>query len=456
MTAKILIVDDLPSNIKLLQAKLTAEYYTVITATSGPEAIRMAEEHQPDLILLDVMMPGMDGYETCKNMRTNPAIAYIPIVMVTALDNTTSNRVNGLSAGADDFLTKPIDDVALFSRIKSLTRFKILVDELRLRGKTTKDMSMVDYNIMHYANQISDGKILIIDEDKIRAESINNVLQESFQETTILSDPIQNINFTNAAKYDLLIIDMHFAGDGLRLCSEFRNSNEESRYTSVLLLIDESEDTNILHKAFDIGISDYIMVPICNNELVARVNLQIKKKRYQNALRSHLKNNAEMSIRDSLTGCYNRRYFEMYFQNILNESQEKDKPLSVMLLDIDHFKQVNDSLGHQVGDEILQQICKRIFNSIRISDLLARYGGEEFVIIMPETCIEEATLVADRLRRIIAESPFTTSAGPLNKTLSIGAANLRSGETAEQLLTRADKLLYVAKKTRNSVVSEKI
>ncbi|WP_169193634.1 PleD family two-component system response regulator [Anaplasma platys] len=457
MTARILVVDDLPANIKLLQAKLAKEYYSVLTAMSGPEAIEMAKAHQPDIILLDVMMPGMDGYETCKLLRADPAITYIPIVMVTALDNTTENRVNGLSSGADDFLTKPIDDIALLSRIRSLTRFKIIVDELRLRGKTTEDMSMIDGSIMHYANQIADGKILIIDEDKIRAEGINNVLQAYFQETAIFSDPTQTMDFKNTASYDLLIMDLHFAGDGLRLCSEFRNCNEETRYTPVLLVFDEGEDRTILRKAFEIGISDYLMIPICNNELIARVNLQIKRKRYQDALRMHLKSNAEMSIKDPLTGCYNRRYFDMYFQNIAKESVEKEKDLSVMILDLDHFKQVNDTLGHPIGDELLKKMQERIFDSIRISDLLARLGGEEFVIILPETNARKATSVAERLRKGVAEVPFITSAGPIIKTLSIGVAEFRrSVETPEQLLARADELLYEAKKSRNAVVSDAV
>ena len=456
MTAKILVVDDLLSNVKLLQAKLTGEYYSVLTAMSGPEAIKMAQEHHPDIILLDVMMPGMDGHETCRRLRADPAITYIPIVMVTALDNTTENRVNGLNAGADDFLTKPIDDVALFSRIRSLTRFKILVDELRLRGKTTTDMSAVDGNIMSYANKIEDGKILIMDEDSIRADGINNVLQENFRETVILSNPAQSINLTNAADYELIIIDLHFAGDGLRQCSNFRN-NKETRYTPILLLLDEGEDKSVLDKASEIGISDFITVPICNNELIARVSLQIKRKRYQDALRMHLKSNAEMSIKDPLTGCYNRRYFDMYFHNIINASREKNKDLSLMIMDVDHFKQVNDSLGHAVGDEILQQMCDRVFDNLRVSDLLARFGGEEFVAILPETDIKDAVAVAERLRHKIESKPFNTSAGPINKTLSIGVSGLNKANAEhdyKNLLARADELLYEAKKTRNAVVSD--
>ncbi|MGN7661392.1 MAG: PleD family two-component system response regulator [Anaplasma sp.] len=453
MTARILVVDDLIANVKLLQAKLTKEYYNVLTAMSGEEAIKTAKEKQPDLILLDVMMPDMDGYETCKRLREDPATTYIPIVMVTALDNTTDNRVSGISSGADDFLTKPINDVALFSRIRSLTRFKILVDELRLRGKTNTEMSAVDGGIMHYANQISDGRIMIIDSDKIRSEHLNGVLQEHFLETVVVDNPSQVVNLHNAEGYDLFIIDLNFDGDGLRLCSNFRSSNE-TRYTPVLVLLDESEGTEILSRAFEIGISDYLMAPIDSNELIARVNVQVKRKRYQDALRMHLENNAEMSITDPLTGCYNRRYFDMHFQNIVNESSSKNKNLSIMILDVDHFKQVNDTLGHPVGDELLKQMRKRIFDNVRVSDLLARFGGEEFVVILPDTAIGEASTAAERLRNKISEEPFVTSAGAIEKTVSIGVAEFREGEDAQEFLNRVDKCLYSAKETRNTVVSD--
>ena len=132
MSARILVVDDIEANVRLLQAKLEAEYYEVIPAKSGPEALKLAAETRPDIVLLDVMMPGMDGFEVCRRLRDDAATRHIPIVMITALDGRR-DRLTGLEAGADDFLTKPIDDVALFARVRSLTRLKIVIDELRQR-----------------------------------------------------------------------------------------------------------------------------------------------------------------------------------------------------------------------------------------------------------------------------------------------------------------------------------
>src|SRR3569832_63457 len=135
MTARVLVVDDILSNVKLLEAKLTAEYFEVVSAFNGLECLKKMEEAPPDIVLLDVMMPGMDGFEVCRRIKGNPKTAHVPVVMVTALDQP-SDRVAGLEAGADDFLTKPVDDAALFARVRSLVRLKMMTDELRMREST--------------------------------------------------------------------------------------------------------------------------------------------------------------------------------------------------------------------------------------------------------------------------------------------------------------------------------
>ena len=143
MTARILIVDDLLPNIKLLEARLTAEYFDVLSATNGPEALALCREDRCDIVLLDVMMPGMDGFEVCRRLKADPATAHLPVVMVTALDQP-ADRVRGLEAGADDFLTKPVDEVALIARVRSLARLKVMLDELRARADTSASLGLVD------------------------------------------------------------------------------------------------------------------------------------------------------------------------------------------------------------------------------------------------------------------------------------------------------------------------
>jgi DNA-binding response OmpR family regulator len=130
VSARILVVDDVPANVKLLEARLSAEYFQVMTASSGADALKICERGECDMILLDVMMPDMDGFEVCRRLKSNPATHFIPVVMVTALDSSV-DRVRGLEAGADDFLTKPVSDVVLIARVRSLTRLKMMTDELR-------------------------------------------------------------------------------------------------------------------------------------------------------------------------------------------------------------------------------------------------------------------------------------------------------------------------------------
>src|SRR5579871_4417543 len=162
MTARVLVVDDVPSNIKLLEARLVAEYFDVDSAANGADALKRIDVQEPDIVLLDVMMPGMDGFEVCRRVKNNPRTAHIPIVMVTALDQT-SDRVAGLDAGADDFLTKPVDDAALFARVRSLVRLKMMTDELRMREATGSGMGLVDPAAKLSENAPS-GKILLIED----------------------------------------------------------------------------------------------------------------------------------------------------------------------------------------------------------------------------------------------------------------------------------------------------
>src|SRR6201990_2653081 len=167
MTARVLVVDDILSNVKLLEAKLSAEYFEVATAFNGLECLAKMEQIVPDIVLLDVMMPGMDGFEVCRRIKSNPKTAHVPVVMVTALDQP-SDRVAGLDAGADDFLTKPVDDAALFARVRSLVRLKMMTDELRLRETTGPSMCLRDpTDQLQGANP--SGRILVIED---RPESV--------------------------------------------------------------------------------------------------------------------------------------------------------------------------------------------------------------------------------------------------------------------------------------------
>src|SRR6476659_9397091 len=163
MTARVLVVDDVPANVKLLEARLSAEYFDVVTAMSGKDALSICERAECDLVLLDVMMPDMDGFEVCQRLKSNPATHHIPVVMVTALDHP-SDRVRGLDAGADDFLTKPVSDVALVARVRSLSRLKMAADELRMRALTSREIGINDPEMAALSETGSNGRVLLVDD----------------------------------------------------------------------------------------------------------------------------------------------------------------------------------------------------------------------------------------------------------------------------------------------------
>ena len=174
MSARVLVVVDVPANAKLLEARLSAEYFDVVTALNGPEALEICERAQCDIVLLDVMMPEMDGFEVCRTLKANPATHHIPVVMVTALDQP-SDRVRGLEAGADDFLTKPVSDIALIARVRSLTRLKLVTDELRMRALTSKEIGIQDPLLAAVADAGRGGRILIVDDRRSSYERIAKV-----------------------------------------------------------------------------------------------------------------------------------------------------------------------------------------------------------------------------------------------------------------------------------------
>jgi two-component system cell cycle response regulator len=454
MTARVLVVDDIAANVKLLDARLSAEYFDVITAMNGHDALAACERAECDVVLLDVMMPGLDGFEVCRQLKGNPATHHIPVVMVTALDQP-ADRLRGLDAGADDFLTKPVSDVALVARVRSLARLKMMTDELRMRAVTSKEIGIQNPEREAVSDQGRQGRILLIDDRATSHERIAAMLKDEHA-VEVKSDPNDALFRAAEGHYDLVIVSLALQNfDGLRLCSQLR-SLDRTRNVPILA-ISEGDSNARLVRGLEIGVNDYLMRPIDGNELLARVRTQIRKKRYTERLRDNVQMSIEMAITDPLTGLYNRRYMESHLNSLLEQAASRKKPLTVLVLDIDYFKAINDTHGHDAGDDVLREFSFRIKKSIRGIDLACRYGGEEFVVVMPETDLTVATMVAERLRRRIATEPFPVQDGAraLEVTISVGISALAKDDTAANILKRADAALYRAKRDgRNRVVPD--
>ncbi|MBP9694043.1 MAG: PleD family two-component system response regulator [Alphaproteobacteria bacterium] len=455
MSARILVVDDVKANVKLLEVKLLREYFSVITAMDGAEALSKIESESPDIVLLDVMMPGMDGFQVCQKIRANPKTDHIPVIMITALSEP-EDRVKGLEAGADDFLTKPINDVALLARVKSLVRLKILIDEFKTRAITSEDLGVVSGSQKDVVQTYQNARILLLNDMSYDAERLTKILQKdhhvvihhqkilSFDENIVKGD------------FDLAIIDLNLSTqDGLRIVSEIRN-HEKTRNLPILLIGEEADFERVL-KGLEIGALDYVLRPIDDSELLARARTQIKRKRYQERLKQSYHDSLNLALTDSLTGVYNRRYVDAHLPKLIAKALQENKHLSVLMFDIDHFKKINDTYGHIVGDEILKQVTSRVNGIVRGSDFLARLGGEEFLVVLPDTDLKTSSGIGERLLTVVSENQFDVKelTVPIPVTISVGMAHIDAEQCATMscLLKNADDALYKAKENgRNRLI----
>ena len=451
MSARILVVDDIEANVRLLEAKLTAEYYQVLTATDGISGLAVAASERPDIILLDVMMPGMDGFQVCRRLKEDPLTRHIPVVLVTALDGR-NDRIQGLEAGADEFLTKPIDDVVLYAPVRSLTRLKLVLDELRQREDSGRKLGVIGAAAGRLAG--AGGRVLVVDDNERQAQRLATELAVEHR-PVIEADP-EKAHLTARGPVDLVIVNATSKGfDGLRFAAQLR-SQEATRHLPILALVD-SDDRMRAIKALEIGVNDLLSKPIDPEELAARARTQIKRKRYTDLLRNNLDQSLEAAVTDQLTGLHNRRYMTGQLTALVARAAQGGEPVAALLVDLDHFKKINDSFGHDVGDEVLREFAVRLATNVRAADLPVRYGGEEFVVIMPGASLEAAERTAERIRLHVSGAPIRVAGGSevLSVTISIGVAATKGpGDTPEALLKRADQALYEAKSSgRNRVIA---
>jgi len=375
--------------------------------------------------------------------------------MVTALSDV-SDRLRGLEVGADDFLTKPVNDLALFARLRSLIRLKRTLDEWLLREEINGRLAALPGEAtMADADHIAPGRILVVEDNALAANKLAQVLHPLASALVPVKTNAEAFALAGQGGFDLVIISMALErNDPLRLVSQLR-AMEQTRQLPVLLILDEG-DYPRLAKGLDLGANDYVIRPVDRNELVARTRIQLKRKRLQDQLLDNYKRGLTLALTDGLTGLYNRRYLNAHLDTLFGRGGTAVKDVALLMFDIDRFKRVNDTYGHAAGDEVLIEVAKRALSNVRGFDLVARYGGEEFLVVMPESTVESAGAVADRLRRAIGEHLIELSGDPgsLRVTVSIGVA-VTGGEFTPpgQLLKNADEALYAAKHAgRNKVM----
>ncbi|CTQ32085.1 diguanylate cyclase [Jannaschia rubra] len=456
MTGRILIVDDVATNRIVMKVKLSAARYAVVPASSGAEALEIAAGGGIDIVIMDMMMPGMTGAEACRRLRADPATATIPVILVTASDDIDA-RMEGLSAGADDFLSKPVDEVALLARVRSLLRTREEERDFHARGGEMLEMAhnaipgmsdSVGQAAFAAHPALAEGRIAMIGGPDAKWLPIHrDRLRPLFREAVSIIGRDVALALTEANAPDLFLIDADLGtrNEGLRLMSELRSRNA-TRHSAFIVLLPQG-DSERAATALDLGAADVSYHPFPVAEIAMRIRTQLARKRRADKMRDTIDSGLKMAMFDPLTGLHNRRYGLHHLDMVATRCRAQGIRAGVLLMDIDHFKRVNDTHGHPVGDAVLARVAQVLRDSLRAEDLVARIGGEEFLAILPDADLAQVRTVAERLRAAVeAMAVPLPGGGTLSVTLSLGAAMLRDADDAgAEVLARVDRALYSAK-----------
>ena len=443
---KVLIVDDEPLNVKLLSTAFCPERYQTFTAHGGEEALEKVAKDSPDLILLDIMMPDLDGIEVTRRLKGNPDTEHIPIILVTGLDERDC-KSQGLEAGADEFLRKPVSRVEIQTRARSLLDLKTYREQLTSRSES-KPFLLNTAQDQTSCNESGRLPTLVIVEDNERdAKLIQAYLEQESLHIEVCRNGKQALDRVKKGDVDLILLDILLPDmNGLEVCS-FVKESEEFKNVQIII-ITSLKDTESKIQGIELGIDNYLSKPINERELRARVKALLEKKVFLDKLTENYKSALNCAITDRLTGLYNRAYFKHFLSLETKRSKRRRDLVSLLMIDLDDFKQFNDTLGHLVGDELLREFGDLLKNSSREVDFVARYGGEEFVVVLPYTDNRGALTYAENIRKRIEDHFFSCLSSYAQKgpTVSIGAATFPcDASSVEELIHKADMALYRAK-----------
>lgn len=459
MAGKILIADDVATNRIVMKVTLMEACYQISQASGGAETIERAIKDAPDLILLDLMMSDMDGVAVCAALKKNPQTAHIPVIIVTSKNNDNaiinSAKINALRAGADDFMIKPLDELTLLARVRSLLRARDTEEELRLRESTSRDLGFAE-DTTKFLPPVTIA--MIAAENKTALNWKNSVAGKLDANIVVIPKEKALATIPDHQHPDVFIINCDLAkpDDGLRLLSELR-SRPETRH-SAIIMVAPKDGHDKSASALDLGTNDLMFDGFSPEELKLRLKTQIRRKQQSDRLRQTVREGLRMAVIDPLTGLYNRRYALPHLTRISERAKTTGRSFAVMVLDLDHFKIVNDTYGHSAGDAVLKEVAHRIKDNLRSVDMVARIGGEEFLLVMPDTRLDQARLTAQRLCNVISQAKVVRAKNQpeIAVSLSIGVAMgglPDQAQSVNQLIEAADRALYSAKSDgRNQVI----
>ncbi|MEZ5796331.1 MAG: diguanylate cyclase [Paracoccaceae bacterium] len=472
MQGRILIVDDVATNRIIYKVKLGEAFYEPLLAADGQSCLALARAERPDLILLDLDLPDMDGTEVLRELRTDLATRAIPVIVLTA-STSSEARIAALSAGADEVMSKPVPDQELMARVRNL---------LRSRGEAgfvSTAWGMSAHSVLGLSEQPGSfdrlGKVALVTttpQGALRQKrDLQGCLRDTMvamtRETALAVSAPDGGGTDGGAVPDVFLIeaDLDGSGGGLRLMSELK-SRAATRHSAFCIASAPAASPGSGQNgnradgraiAFDLGADDVVDPAMGARELALRLRILIRRKRQGDLTRTTLQDGLRLAVIDPLTGVYNRRYAMPRLAGISAQAVQEGSEFAVMVVDLDRFKEVNDRHGHAAGDRVLSEMARRLTDNLRMTDLLARIGGEEFLVALPQTSYPDAQRVADRLCRVIGDHPVRLGNGQmLRVTASIGVVmGPAQGQRAEDiaaLVDQADRALLTSKASgRNQV-----
>ena len=380
---KILIVDDDPLNVKLLQAHLRQNKYEVLHAYSGPEALEKTAQDPPDLILLDVMMPGMDGYEVTRRLKKDPQTQETPVILVTALDGK-DDKQKGLEAGADEFLNKPIHKVELLARVRSLILYKRLREQCATRSQVETLFQDPLGTWALWNRHPLPQRVLIVEDDPKEAKLLQHSLGEMPLTVELAATGEEALCRVESKDIDLVLLDILLPGaDGFEICRRLK-TGEDTRKIQVLFITCLA-DFESKSKGFENGADDFLVKPIDRYELKLRVNTLLQKKMYLDKLHHIYESNFHEGVTDPVTGLYNHAYLQNFLNFEMKRSLRQKYPLALLMGAIDDFAKIANSQGPEEGERILREVGHSLKENFREIDLAVHCGEEVFAVVLPYT-----------------------------------------------------------------------
>ena len=436
MAGQILIADDLSLNRTVLRGKLTSACYRTITA--------------------NYHMPDMDGLAVCRALRADPVTRDIPVILFSATADR-AHRLGALAAGADDFMTKPLDEAYLLGRIRSLLRNVARRDEWRNHPNTALQGGLAE-SAVPFAARPSITLVTGHAEARRGWLATMSAIWPEAQFHDITVSAALRLDTTDRAPDMFIITPEALKQVGLHVIAELR-SRSATRQTEICLILQPEACANAA-MALDLGAADILSLPLDRAESKLRLEKVIARKRATDAQHRALEYQLGLAAFDPLTGLHNRSHALM---QLSRAAEHCDSNLALLLIDLDRFKEINDTHGHNAGDDVLRQVAQRMQKNLRHNDILCRYGGEEFLLAMPHADLPAARLVAERLCAQIGDTPYVLrdSAAPRMVTASIGRSVHRTNgapldaTALAQMIGASDMALRNAKRSgRNRVVTD--